>query len=132
MSLMSLRVRSVAIYAYSAPQNADSEIAESTYTRVPSTDPDGLWWAARGVPMGRQTYPTTAAQQVTEARYQFDAEAPVTPTALLVDDGEYWKVTAVLPREIGRDELQVLAVRVDDDAAGFTLVEPEPEPEPEP
>jgi hypothetical protein len=130
MSHMSMRVRSVALYAYTAPQDAASEIAESTYTRVPSSDPDGLWWAARGVPMGKQTHPTTAAQQVTEARYQFASEVPVTPTSLLVDDGEYWKVTAVLPREIGRDELQVLAVRVDDDAAGFDLVEPEPEPEP--
>lgn len=123
MSLASLRSRSVKLYGYSAPVDATSQIAESTYTRLPSGDTDKCWWGTRGTTRGMQTHPTGAAQMVISAVYAFASEAPVQVNGLIVDGTEYHRITAILPRDIGRDEVQVLTVRVDDDAAGFTLVE---------
>ncbi|MES2524039.1 MAG: hypothetical protein V4617_15135 [Gemmatimonadota bacterium] len=122
MSLASLRTRRVAIGAYSAPVDAESAIAVDTYTKVASGDDDGLWWAARGTRSGMQTAPTGAAQHVTQVVYAFDTEVPVTPDGIVIDGDQRLLITSVLPRDVGRDELQVLAVHVDDADAAFQLV----------
>lgn len=126
MSLASLRTRRVALYSYSAPVDATSQIAASTYTRVKSSDADGLWWAARGVRSGHETSPTTAAQHVRQFVFELDAEVPVTPDGILVDGSTRYRITAVLSRDYGRDEVQVETVQVDDADASFVLQEPAP------
>lgn len=124
MTLGSLKVRRVAIYAYSAPVNSTSQIAESTYTRVLSPDADGLWWASRAVRSGRETSPTTAAQHVRTFVFGFDSEVPLTANGIVVEDSQHFRITALLTRDHGRDEVQVEAVQVDDADPSYTLQEP--------
>jgi hypothetical protein len=126
----SLRTRRVAVYSYSAPVDSASGIARSTYTRVLSSDADGLWWAVRGSREGRETSPTGATQHVTHPVYGFDAEVTLTVDGLIVDGGKCAKITALLPRDIGRNEQQVLCEQVDDADSAYELEEPELE-EPE-
>lgn len=124
MTLASLKVRRVALYSLSAPVDAASQIAVSTYTRVLSPDADGLWWASRGVRSGRETSPTTAAQHVRTFVFGFDSEVPVTADGVIVEDTQVFRITSIMPRDQGRDEVQVETVQIDDADASFNLVEP--------
>jgi len=86
---------------------------DETYRPVASAASDGAWWAARGVPSGREITLGAQAEHQADAVFGFDAHAPVDADSLLIDGAEYFKVTAVLPRRNGCNETQVLAAFAD-------------------
>lgn len=131
MSHGSMKILRAALYAYSAPVEDSSGIAVSTYTRVKSDDEDGLWWCSRGTTGARETSPTTAAQHVVTAVFGFDVEVPVTKDGVIVLAGEVFRITAVLPRQQSRNEVQVQTVQVDDADSAFLLQEPDDDEEEE-
>lgn len=83
----------------------------STYELVTSGDSDDAWWASKANPTGRETTLGMQAEHSFDAVLGFAAEAPVTEDgAVVIEDVEYL-VRAILPRDYGRDDVQVLAER---------------------
>lgn len=131
---VSLRNRRVALFALSESVGGDGTPSTS-YVRTWSSDTDGLWWASRATPTGRETTVGMAQATGMQAVFGFSAHSPVAATGLVRDeDGRYWLVETVLDRDYGRDDLQVLASYRDHAQLSYTIVEntPDPDPEPEP
>ena len=84
-------------------------VVSSTYTKSASSDSDGLWWCAKGVPSGRETTTGMKADERIDAVLEFSAQAPVQRDCLVEIDSQQYMVRSVLRRDYGRDELQVLA-----------------------
>jgi len=107
---VSLRNRRAALYAYS--DAGANGLVSPAYTKTPSAASDGNWWASRGVPTGREALVAQQAALVADSVWGFDAGAPVTAPGLIVDvlTGTAFKITAILPRDLSRSEVQVLAV----------------------
>jgi hypothetical protein len=92
----------------------DGEV-DSTYELVTSGDDDDAWWASKANPTGSETTLGMQAEHTFDAVIGFAAEAPVTEDGAIVIDGVEYLVRSILPRDYGRDEVQVLADRAGDD-----------------
>ena len=103
----SLRRFRAGLYVYS--DAGASGVMDSTYTKSASMDTDGDWWCAKAQPSGRESTLVRAPEHRVDAVFSFAAEAPVDQDMLLVVDGVQYLVRAVLSRDYGRDEVQVLA-----------------------
>lgn len=109
MSVSLRRFRAiVALYSDTGTDGA----VNSTYTKSPSTDPDGLWWCSRNAASGRENTVGMKADERIDEVIGFAAEVPVDRDALVSIDGVQFWVRSVLPRDYGRNEVQVLAERV--------------------
>ena len=120
----SLRTQRVALYGHTGGDSGG--YASDTYTRKPSTAPDGAWWASVATASGRESALGSQAQQSADLVLGFAAGVPVTADDVVrLPDGRVVKVTSPpLPRVHGTAEVQVTALFVDDaQAADFTLVE---------
>lgn len=84
---------------------------DSTYELVTSGDGDDAWWASRGQPTGRETTIGMKADHRVDAELGFSAVVPVTEDGAVVVDGVEYLVRAILARDNGRDEVQVLVER---------------------
>lgn len=84
---------------------------DSTYELVTSGDDDDAWWASKANPTGRETTLGMQAEQRFDAVLGFAAEAPVTEDGAVVIESVEYLVRAILPRDYGRDDIQVLAER---------------------
>lgn len=134
MSHASLRKLRVAIYRYRELTDEASGITSSVYEREWSPDPDGLWWASRGIVFGREASPTPQPQEETLGFWSLSAYAPLTADGLIVMGtwtvgagfvrGQVHRVQAVMERNFGRDAVQAYAVAVDDANTAFDLNEP--------
>lgn len=107
----SLRQHRVSVYLYS--DGGASGVITSTYTRTTPASDGPEWWASRVAPSGRETTLGAAAGHRVDAVFGFAAECPVTKDSLLYVDSVQYLVRAVLDRDYGRDEVQVLAERSD-------------------
>ena len=123
MSLATLRKVRVGIYHYSSVVNEDTGVAESVYTKVPSADSDGLWWASRGTISGRELMPTTLPQDQQKLLLSFHAEVPVESEMVIVDASRVYRVETVMLRDYGRAERQVYCSYVDKNDPAYNLVE---------
>jgi hypothetical protein len=101
-----------AVYAYN-DAGADGAMA-STYAAVLSPDTHGLWWCAKGVPTGRESTLIGAADHTLFAVLNFAAESPVEQDSLVIIEQVQYLVRAVLVRDYGRDDLQVLVERTEE------------------
>jgi len=81
----------------------------STYTKAPSSDSDGLWWCSRGQPTGREATVGMKADERISAVLGFSAHAPVDRDCLVQIGTSQYFVRSVLARDYHRDEVQVLA-----------------------
>lgn len=115
------RVR-VGLYTYSSVVDADTGIAESVYTKVPSPDADGLWWASRGTVSGRELMPTTLPQDQQKLLLSFHAEVPVEEEAVIVEGTKVYRVESVMVRDYGRATKQVYCTYVDKADPTYNLV----------
>lgn len=113
----SLRKHRASVFTYS-DTGADG-LMVSTYTKVASTDTDGDWWCARMTPTGRESTLVRKAEHTVDALFSFSAYAPVSEDGLLIVDGVQYLIRAILVRDYGRDDVQVLAERSDDE---FTIL----------
>ena len=117
----SLRKLRAKVYAYSA--TAPEGFPTETYTRAASTAADGAWWCSRGLPTGREyqvsAQPGAQMGEQADTVLGFDAHAPVATKSVVQIGDDVYRVLAVLARDYGRNDLQVLAVRAS--AAAFTL-----------
>lgn len=84
---------------------------DSTYELVTSGDSDDAWWASKAAPTGREVTTGMQADHRVDAVLGFAAEAPVTEDGAVVIESTEYLVRAVLPRDYGRDEVQVYAER---------------------
>ena len=84
---------------------------DSAYQVLASVDDDAQWWCSKGVPSGREVTTGAAPGHRTDAVFGFAVEAPVQLDGAILCDGEGYVIHAVLPRDYGRDEVQVLAAR---------------------
>jgi hypothetical protein len=102
----------VAVYAYSAVTDPATRVASSRYVKQASPDPDGLWWASRGVMFGRETAPAMVPQDEQQALWSFATEVPLDPDDLIVADGQRWRVASVMLRTTFRSQVQAYCVAV--------------------
>lgn len=108
----SLRKHRISVYLYS--DAGSGGVMTATYTRTAPATGGPEWWASRAVPTGREATLVAHADHRADAVFGFAAECPVTENSLLYDGTTRWLVRAVLPRDYGRDEVQVLADRTND------------------
>jgi hypothetical protein len=85
---------------------------DSTYLVKSSGADDDQWWCSRITPTGREVTTGMQADHRVDAVFGFDAAAAITTDDAILCDGASYLVRAVLPRDYGRDELQVYAERV--------------------
>lgn len=132
MSHASLRKSLVAIYAYT-DQVDSAGIASSVYVRQLSPRASGLWWAARGTLIGKETSPAGLAQANAIAYFSFDAHVPITETSLIAEGkvvdgvfqrGRVYRVEALHPRNYFRSQIQAVVRHVDKADEMYTLTEP--------
>lgn len=122
MSLATLRRVRVAIFAYTSSVNAETGIAESIYTKVKSTDRDGLWWASRGTVSGRELMPTTVPQDQQKLLLSFHAEVPINADMVIVEGTRVYRAESVMVRDYSRAEKQVYCSYVDTADPTYNLV----------
>lgn len=115
----SLRTFRVGVYAYSDGGSAGE--MTSTYTRVNSGDADKLWWCSKSAPSGREATIGMKPEHRVDALFGFAAEVTLTAGGLILCDGVQYRIRALLDRDYGRNEVQVLAEKSLDT---FTLVNP--------
>lgn len=106
----SLRRHRADVFHY-ADAGTDGEI-DSVYVRQVSPAADGMWWCSRATPTGREITIAAASSHRVDAVFCFAAVCPVTVTSAIRCAGSSYLVRAVLPRDHGRDEVQVLAESV--------------------
>jgi hypothetical protein len=112
---VSLRKFRAKVYEYS-DAGAAGDI-DSVYYLVPSTAADQCWWCSRALPTGREVTVGMKPEHRLDAVLGFAAYVDLVPdSAIVLNDGtadeEAYIVRAVLPRDHGRDEVQVLAERI--------------------
>lgn len=97
----------------------------SAYTLVSSDESDRAWWASKAQPTGREVTVGMQAVHHVDAVIGFSSAAPVTEDGAIVCDGVEYLVRAILPRDYGRDEIQVYAERAGE---ALNLLDPTTEP----
>lgn len=113
----SLRKSRAKVYAYGEVGTAG--VIDSVYYLVPSSAADASWWTARMTPTGRELTTGMKPEHRIDAVFSFDARVDVrVDSAVVLQDlaatEEAYIVRAVLPRDYGRNEVQVYAERVVD------------------
>lgn len=114
---ISLRNRRATVYDYVDAGSAGEP--DSTYELVTSGDSDDAWWASKANPTGHETTTGMQADHRVDAVFGFAANAPVTEDGAIVCESVEYLVRAVLPRDYGRDEVQVYAERATADLSLF-------------
>jgi hypothetical protein len=84
---------------------------DSVYLIKSSGDADDMWWCSRTAPTGREVTTGMQPDHRVDAVFGFDAAVPVAVDDAIHCDGVSYVARAVLPRDYGRDEVQVLAER---------------------
>lgn len=97
------------IYAY-VDEGTAGEMA-SAYLLQSSGQADEAWWCSRGMPTGLEVTTAMAPEHRVDAVLGFSAYAPVDDHSAVIVDGVSYLVRAILARDYGRDDLQVLAER---------------------
>jgi hypothetical protein len=107
---ISLRKHRALILEY---HDAGSEgSVDSTYLVIASSAADEMWWCSKAAPSGHEVTTGMQPDHRVDAVFGFAAEVPVAPDLVIrMADGESFTIRAVLPRDYGRDELQVYAER---------------------
>lgn len=118
---MSISQRTFRAAVYAMTDGGSGGVVTSTYTRANSTDADRLWWCSRSVPTGREVAVGMRPEHRIDAVFGFAAAVTLTNDGLLVCDGSQYLIRAILDRDYGRDEVQVLAEKSLDT---FSLVNP--------
>lgn len=90
---------------------------DSAYALNASDADDDAWWCSRALPTGRESTLGMKAEHRVDAVFAFDAHAPISVNSAIDCEGESFVVRAVLTRDFGTDEIQVLAERM----VGLTL-----------
>lgn len=83
----------------------------SQYVRQSSSASDYAWWASKSAPTGTETTLGMKAEHRVDIVVGLAAAAPVSENGALQIDAVDYLVRAVLPKEYGTDEVQVLAER---------------------
>jgi hypothetical protein len=83
----------------------------ANYVRQTSGDADHLWWCSKAIPTGEEVTTGMKAEHRLDAVIGFAAVAPVTEDGAIRIDSVDYLVRAILKRDYGRDEIQVLAER---------------------
>jgi hypothetical protein len=105
----SLRKFLASVYTYS--DAGSGGLMSSRYVKSASSDAHGDWWCARAQPSARELTIAAAAGHRLDAVFNFAAHAPVSENGAIVCDSVQYLVRAVMERDYGRDEVQVLAER---------------------
>jgi hypothetical protein len=113
----SLRKFRAKVYAYRDIGTAGA--IDSGYYLVTSPNPDDSWWCSRATPSGQEVTVGMRPEHRADAVFGFEAHVDVrVDSAIVLRDQtateEAYIVRAVLPRDYGRNEVQVLAERVAD------------------
>lgn len=111
----SLRKLRALVYEYENAGSAGE--VDSTYQLTTSPASDNGWWCARAMPTGREVTTGMKPEHRVDAVFNFAANVPVDIHSAIVlnngtDQEEAYMVRAVLVRDYGRDEVQVLAERI--------------------
>jgi hypothetical protein len=111
---ISHRNRRMGLYSYSDTGSSGRRV--QTFVKQASTVSDGDWWGSLVVPSGREVEVAANKGYQVDAVIGLAAGSPVTETGVVQDrrTGHLFKVTAVMARDMGRDELQVHGQRVDE------------------
>lgn len=107
---ISLRTHRAQVFSYADAGSAG--VIDSVYVPVLSSDADGKWWVAIGVPTGREYTIGMSPEHAVDAVLGFSAEVPMGVNYAVIIDGNTYQVNAVLPRDYGRSDIQVLVSRV--------------------
>jgi hypothetical protein len=84
---------------------------DSAYQIVDSGDADKAWWCSRALPSGHEVTTGMRPEHRLDAVFGFAAEVPVDVSHAIMIGDEAFIVRAVLTRDYGHDEVQVLAER---------------------
>lgn len=114
---MSASLRKLRALVYEYKDGGTGGEIDSTYLLTVSGDADNAWCCARGMSSGRETTTGMRPEHRIDAVFNFAANVPVDiHSAIVLNNGtdleEAYMVRAVLARDYGRDEVQVLAERV--------------------
>ena len=111
---LSARTRRLSIYDYS-DTGTDGRRTQ-TYAKNASGDADGDWWGSIVAPSGREVDVASNKGYAVDAVIGLSAEVTVDVEGVVKDrlTGAVYKITAVLPRDVGRDEQQAMAAHVDE------------------
>ena len=112
---LSARTRRLRLYSYT-DTGSDGRREQTFVKQANSSADDGDWWGSLVAPGGREVNIAAQKGYSVDAVIGLGPAAPVTSVGLVKDvaTGAIYKVTAVLPRDIGRDEQQVMGERVDE------------------
>lgn len=96
------------VFSYSAP--TVSGVPTDTYTMVPSGEPDGAFFAARGIPSGRELSIAAARDHKADAVVVFPDDTPLDEKCLLRDmaDDRLYLIVAPIQHARQRGELQAV------------------------
>ena len=119
---ISARTRRMSIYDYTDVGTDGRRI--QTYVKNVSSDADGDWWGSIVMPSGREVEVASNKGYTVDAVIGLSAEVTVDVEGIIKDTltGDVYKITAVLPRDVGRDEQQAMCEHVDE--AEYVLSDP--------
>jgi hypothetical protein len=106
---ISLRTRRALVLEYHDAGTAGA--VDSTYLVRASSAADEMWWCSKNDVSGREITTGMQSDHRVDAVFVFAAECPVAVDDAIVCDGSY-KVHAIMARQYGHAELEVLAERV--------------------
>lgn len=106
---ISLRTRRALVMAHVDAGTAGE--VDTAYQVVTSGDADQAWWCSVSVPTGREVTTGMQPDHRVDAVIGFAEACPVAEDYALLIGADAYVVRAVLPRDYGRDEVQVLAER---------------------
>jgi hypothetical protein len=121
---MSVSLRTERVDVFSHSTTATKGRGGATYTRVPSAEADGQWWAQKAPASARERGVAAQLQQEIDTTFEFgmEAEAAITPDGKIRHGAEWFSIVGILKN----DRTQVIivnAVRVSDEPDPASVVE---------
>jgi len=106
---MSVSLRKFRAFVGEYHEAGSQGAVDSTYLVKASSAADGMWWCSRIVPSGYKKTIGMQPDHQGNAVFGFSAACPVVEDDAIKCDDKSYLVHAVLSRDYGRDEVQVLA-----------------------